>query len=1195
MTDTVHIAVFGSLRVRAGRAPIDLRGQAAELMGLLAVEHAQGGDGDRDRLAGLLFPDIGQLAARRQLAIALFRLRKALGPNATILRATPTRVLLRDVAVDASAYETELAQAGPLRLIEILDPYQGDLLESLSGEWLHAPRARWRAACLAALPRLVQGLEQAGDPDRALAWTTRWQALEPLDDAACAAHMRLLWRAKRQAEALRCYDTFSRALRRELKVEPDSGLRQLAQAIARENEALAQGERANTRVGRASERAALLRGLDDPARPAVMLLLGDAGMGKTTLLDDLADAARWRGMAVARARAGALGGAPAGAPMTEALIGALTPAIQDRLIRALGKSAWQVIVDTLPQLTPPTTGSRMARPASLPVVFRALLQELASLRPTVVLLDDAQWADPDCCALLAELPGLMQGVPLRIVLSARVAEASHNGPLWEALKRLDTGGNLQRVRLGPLTEQNSLQLAEALAPGMPRDEALGIHHQSGGNPLVVRALLLARSGSRGALTGLADVYFNQLARLSTDARQSLERAALFSREVRLDEWAAACDGPAPLPELLASSLLVQTDAGYALQHDLLRAHIVESLSPAERETAHARIAEALIDRRAPPAEIAAHCEQAGHWAQACAHLRAAADEALRLSAVANAAALTERVERAIARGNLGEREKLHARHLRLRLVQARAWSDDAQAEAVALTRDALALDDWTTAIWAMRAQFRVLALSARFDELRALGAEAVGVADRAGDGRAAVEALNDLAQLVSNYQMDTAHALTLAAEAEQRALALEDGGAAIGALRADVLLSRVAIYFKIAEVRKAGAALAEIDTIRAQHPDLPMNDLAYLGAHGVAAQAAEDYERSLECHRERAKQAALRGDGPQQIVALQNAGQVALVVGQMGDAALFNSDLVRIALERNDARITMFRCGLANALLEADDVDGAEEVLAAVRDWLSQEPRIGMQAFSGWTSLARLHQACGRYAEGLDCLRRVLALDRAKGTLTYMPQLMYARLAMDAGLPDEAHDVFEQARPQVDLSRTATDVVYYHWVDWVLTRQPLALARARDTLFRMGYRIRRREYRRDAVLNRQMGREIAEAWGGLVLPGRETRAFAGWDAPATRPVGASDRIRVICTVDDGLLDPEIAREHDKATLRQHRLQRIALEANLCSAAATHEELAELLGVNLRTIERDVQTLAAQGVTLFSRREHHNRPHMPSFS
>ena len=63
----------------------------------------------------------------------------------------------------------------------------------------------------------------------------------------------------------------------------------------------------------------------------------------------------------------------------------------------------------------------------------------------------------------------------------------------------------------------------------------------------------------------------------------------------------------------------------------------------------------------------------------------------------------------------------------------------------------------------------------------------------------------------------------------------------------------------------------------------------------------------------------------------------------------------------------------------------------------------------------------------------------------------------------------------------------------------------------------------------------------------------------------------------------IAHAQDKAALRQHRLQRIALEANLASAAATHEELAELLGVNLRTVERDVEALAGRGVTLFTRR------------
>lgn len=1186
MSDMVHIAVLGSLRIRGSQTAPELRGQAAELLGLLAVERAQGGDGARDRLAGLLWPDIGQAEARRRLAVALFRLRKTLGPLESILQISPDTVTLRDVTIDAEAFEAELATAVLPRLSEILDTYQGDALESFSAEWLNAPRARWRTACLTALPRLVSLLEAAGDADRALAWARRWQTLEPLDDAACAAQMRLFWRARRHGEAQRCYDVFSRVLRQELNAEPDGELRQLARAIARENEAGSRADRSDVLVGRSVERAELLRGLDDGAAPAVVLLVGDPGMGKTSLLDEISDAARWRGMAVVAAQGSEVGGAAAGAPLTDALVRASTPAVQERISRNVGKAAWQVIVDTLPQLAPSSTATaRAARPASLPMVFRTLLQEWSRMQPTVVLLDDAHWADPACCELLAQAHELMQGQPLRIVLSARAAELGRNASLWEALKRLEAAGHLRRIRLGPLTEQNTRQLAQALAPGLPHAEALAIHQQSGGNPLVVRALLSARLGNRAALAGLADVYASRLAALSIDARQALARAALFAREVSLDEWSAACDASegVPLAELLASGLLVQTDTGYRLQHDLLRAHIVDTLDLDERLAAHARIAQALTERHAPPAEVAAHCEQAGLWAQACAHLRAAADEAIRLSAIANATALTARVEQAIARGGLGEREMLHARHLRLRLAQARAWSDDAQAEAVALTRDALALEDWATAIWAMRAQFRVLGLAGRFDELRALGDEAVRIADQAGLGRAAVESRNEIAQLVSNYQLDTAHALELTFDAERRALALQDGGPASAALLADVLLSRVAMYFKIAEAEKAVATLGEIDALRARHPGLPMNDLAYLGARGYAAQAEEDFEQSLACHRQRATQAALRGDGPQQIVALQNAGHVALIVGQMGDAAMFYSDLVRLALERNDARATMFRCGLADALLEAEDAEGAAEVLEAVREWLDQEPRAGMQAFQSLISLSTLYRAQNRYDESLACLRRVLALDRAKGTLTYMPQLMFARVAMDAGLPDEAREVFELARPQVDLSRTATDVVYFHWVDWVLTRQPLALTKARDTLFRMGYRLKRREYRRDAVIGRHIGREIAAAWETLDIPGRETRAFAGWDVPATRPARENERVRVVCTVDDGALDAVIAHAQDKAALRQHRLQRIALEANLASAAATHEELAELLGVNLRTVERDVEALAGRGVTLFTRR------------
>ena len=81
---------------------------------------------------------------------------------------------------------------------------------------------------------------------------------------------------------------------------------------------------------------------------------------------------------------------------------------------------------------------------------------------------------------------------------------------------------------------------------------------------------------------MPDVYASRLAALSAGARHALARAALFSREIGLDEWSAASNAPSgvPLAELLASGLVPQTDTGYALQHDLLRAYVVETLPAA---------------------------------------------------------------------------------------------------------------------------------------------------------------------------------------------------------------------------------------------------------------------------------------------------------------------------------------------------------------------------------------------------------------------------------------------------------------------------------------------------------------------------------------------------------------------------------------------------------------------------------------
>ena len=69
------------------------------------------------------------------------------------------------------------------------------------------------------------------------------------------------------------------------------------------------------------------------------------------------------------------------------------------------------------------------------------------------------------------------------------------------------------------------------------------------------------------------------------------------------------------------------------------------------------------------------------------------------------------------------------------------------------------------------------------------------------------------------------------------------------------------------------------------------------------------------------------------------------------------------------------------------------------------------------------------------------------------------------------------------------------------------------------------------------------------------------------------------TVDDRLLDAVIEKERGRTAVRLERLKRLSLEANMAGAAATHQQLADALGVSLRTVDRDIDTLAGQGILL----------------
>ena len=134
----------------------------------------------------------------------------------------------------------------------------------------------------------------------------------------------------------------------------------------------------------------------------------------------------------------------------------------------------------------------------------------------------------------------------------------------------------------------------------------------------------------------------------------------------------------------------------------------------------------------------------------------------------------------------------------------------------------------------------------------------------------------------------------------------------------------------------------------------------------------------------------------------------------------------------------------------------------------------------------------------------------------------------------------------------------------------MALARSRQAYFEIAQRLKTPAYRRDSVTRRSATKEVARAWAALDLPARATARVRSTN---------DTEIDVTRKLDDGLLDREIEQASGSEAVRQLRLKRLTVEANMAGAFARHVQLARALGVTVRTIERDAAALARGGIEL----------------
>lgn len=446
-------------------------------------------------------------------------------------------------------------------------------------------------------------------------------------------------------------------------------------------------------VGRADELSALLAHCASEP-PGAVVVTGEAGVGKTRLLDELAG--RLRGAAAIVLRGGAVEGGGPYRPFVRALVGAAPPSLIGS--PELGPHA-AVLARLLPGWPPPppATAAHLVDPVVvLGEAVRALLQVIAGERRAVLLLDDLHWADRDTLDLLAYLCAGAAPVPL--VLAARDDE---RGPAM-----LDTiGRHAGRLQLGRLDDVHVAALAAERAGGPVDPEAVAyLCAASGGLPLLVADLtrgLIESGGLRrdggmwrpdGPLRARVPGAFTRLVAgrvcgLAEPVRTLVRTAALLGDELdwRFVATATGDDDPAVGLRAALEAGLFRTGDPDALhwRHALTRDAVLDELTPPERAELTRRVAAHLEGAALTGAQLAVAadlCARSGDRARAAGLLLVLGREHLAASALiaagdvlASAAALVD--------GGAGPAPQVAAEIAveRLRVLGLRAMTDDALA------------------------------------------------------------------------------------------------------------------------------------------------------------------------------------------------------------------------------------------------------------------------------------------------------------------------------------------------------------------------------------------------------------------------------------------------------------------------------------------------------------------------------------
>ncbi|MEL7156063.1 MAG: AAA family ATPase, partial [Actinomycetota bacterium] len=690
MAPVLQVQMLGGfdLEVEGQTLPPLSSRSAASLLAFLALNRDR--PHTRDLLAGRFWSDLAEDVARRRLSNALWRIKStmsdALG-DLELVQATKANIRINpevELRIDVEEFANSLDELERRRQVDprgvtaadlaaVVDGYRGDLMAGYYHDWVEMPRKQIGNRYLDAVSQLVRMYSGAADYEPALRYAQVLVAAEPLVEEWQRDVIRLYALNGQPSAAEQHFARYADALKAELGGTPSRETLELLERIRSDATppvaaTMQADDGPKVLVGREQERAQVLGRVNEllDGRGGVVLIEGEAGIGKSRLVDEVAAGAKWRDVQVM------VGTHSATSTLTpfSGLRAALEPMIGglrgERLATQVAPVWLRQASTVLPGLGALVAGrdDPALRPQEEPwrtneALARVLLAQ-GKPNPAVLILEDVHWCDDDTLQVLTHLGDRLASSGLLLFLTYQRHEAQKSEQLWRALGELEARPGSSRVVLGPLADDQVRDLVAAeLGPGRVSEPALAqLAKTSVGNPYVVLELLrsatdvldedfFARAASAeesgSILPWLSGVLAQRMSATSVAAREVMEAVATVGGAVGTPVL-SRITGVAPdlvidaLQEAVGLGFLTETPKGCEFVQDQSRQLIYDEIDPARRVSLHGSVVDALVGVDAAGVEqLAYHAARAEQWPRAYQYHSLAAEAALRANAFQTAA------------------------------------------------------------------------------------------------------------------------------------------------------------------------------------------------------------------------------------------------------------------------------------------------------------------------------------------------------------------------------------------------------------------------------------------------------------------------------------------------------------------------------------------------------------------------------